>query len=47
MYQGRSWLSPFRNWALYFACIKKMYFCAMYDAREFVIEKSYDEVIGN
>jgi len=23
MYQGWSWLSPFGNWALYFACIKK------------------------
>ena len=26
---------------------QKMYFCAMYNAWEFVIGKSYDEVMGN
>ena len=46
MSQGRSWLSPLGigNWTLF---ISNMYFCAMYNAWEFVIRKSYDEIIGN
>lgn len=32
------------NWTLF---ISNMYFCAMYNTWEFVIGKSYDEIIGN
>jgi len=32
------------NWIL---LIPNVYFCAMYNTRDFVIEKSYDEIIGN